>query len=104
MQALHDSKLLLLKIKLDNASRTEAQLTADMHAFALANGLPNYEVHIYPDKLVEAGIGKFAAEKDIDLIMLGTHQAGAFSRLFRGSISKDVVNHLYHPILTFPLD
>jgi len=104
LQALHGSKLLLLKIKLADTRRTEAQITADMHAFAQANRLQNYEVHIYPDQLVEAGIGKFAAEKDIDLIMLGTHQAGTFSKLFRESISKDVVNHLYHPILTFPLD
>jgi len=103
IQKAFNSKLVLLKIKTPSANRTQEEIVADMHAFAKANELENYETNIYSDQNVEAGIGKFSAERDIDMIILGTHQHKGFSRLFRKSISDDVVNHLYHPVLTFPL-
>lgn len=103
LQSVFNSKLLLLKIKKSNAIRSTFEINNDIEAFAKANGLSNYERCIYENESVEAGIGKFAAERDVDLITLGTHQKNGFSKLFRLSISDDVVNHLFHPVLTFPL-
>ena len=103
IQEVFNSKILLLKIKQPGAKRTEAQIMNDMQAFAATNDLSNYEMHIYHDPTVEAGLGKFCAERNIDMIVLGTHQGKGFSKLFRRSISDDIVNHLYHPILTFPI-
>lgn len=103
LQSIFDSKLLLLKVKLNNSIRSKSEIESDMTAFANLNDLSNYELCIYDDESVEAGIGKFAAERDVDLIALGTHQKKGFSKLFRGSISDDVVNHLFHPVLTFPI-
>ena len=93
----------MLKIKKPNNQRTDIQVHEDMEKFAQLNKLENYTLNIYADPSVEAGIGKFCAEKDIDMIILGTHQSSGFSRLFRHSVSNDVVNHLFHPILTFPI-
>jgi len=103
IQAAFNSKLRLLKIKKPNHQRTQEQIENDMKAFALTNDLSNYQMDVYEDKTVESGIGKFCAAEDIDMVVLGTHQAKGFSKLFRKNISDDVVNHLYHPILTFPI-
>ena len=104
IQKSYDSKLVLLKINTKNSNRTEEQVYADMERFAAVNELENYTKNIYTDDSVESGIGKFSAEQDIDLIALGTHQVDGLSKLFQGSISDDVVSHLYHPVLTFPLN
>jgi nucleotide-binding universal stress UspA family protein len=103
IQKAYDSKMLLLKINTPRQHRTYEQVMADMEAFAVINDLQNYSKYIYTDSSVESGLGKFSAEHDIDLIALGTHLGYGFSKLFSGSISDDVVNHLIHPILTFPL-
>lgn len=103
LQFVFDSKILLLKVKKNNAIRSTHEIESDMAAFAEVNDITNYETCIYEDDNIEAGIGKFAAERDVDLITLGSHQKTGFSKLFRMSISDDVVNHLFHPVLTFPI-
>ena len=103
IQQAFQSRLILLKIKVPKHKRTDEQIHQDMHSFARTNGLENYELAIHEDSNVEAGVGKFCAQRDIDLIVLGTHQKTGFSRLFRHNISDDMVNHLFHPILTFPI-
>lgn len=103
IQKSNDSKLVLLQVKTPKRNRTNEQIADDIQAFADKNGLENYSMNIYEDTSVESGIGKFSAENDIDLIVLGTHQGYGFSKLFKGSISDDVVNHLFHPILTIPM-
>ena len=103
IQKAYNAKLLLLKVLTSKENRTQEQIKQDMTSFVESNEVENYEMHTYSDDNVEGGIGKFCAEKDIDLIVLGTHQTRGFSKLFKHSVSDDVVNHLYHPILTFPI-
>lgn len=103
IQSAYNSKLVLLKILTPAQIRTNENIIADMDLFAKRNDLSNFEIETYKAETVESGIGKFTAEHDIDLISLGSHQGHGYSKLFKGSISDDVVNHLYHPILTFPL-
>lgn len=103
IQKAYESKIILLKILTPSQVRTKENIYADMALFAKHNELTNFQIEAYNADTVESGIGKFAAENDIDLISLGSHQGHGFSKLFRGSISDDVVNHLYHPVLTFPL-
>lgn len=103
LQEVFDSKIALLKIKTVKNRRSDEEVYEDMKSFAEVNMLDNYTLNIYEDENVEAGIGKYCAENKIDLIVMGTHQSKGFSRLFKHSISNDVVNHLFHPILTFPI-
>lgn len=104
IQHAYNSKLVLLHVKTNNSNRTDDEIADDIMDFSKTNELVNYSMHIYSDDSVEAGIAKFSAENDIDLIVLGSHQGFGISKLFKGSISDDVVNHLYHPILTYPLN
>lgn len=103
IQAAYDSKLILLKIETPSQARSKEDVYADMALFAKNNDLSNFEIKTYKADKVESGIGKFTAENHIDLISMGSHQGHGFSKLFKGSISDDVVNHMYHPVLTFPL-
>jgi nucleotide-binding universal stress UspA family protein len=103
IQAAYQSLLILLRINIPTQIRSEKQVFDDMQLFAKNNGLSNYVMKIYNDKSVESGISNFIAENNIDMISLGSHQGHEFSKLFRGSISDDVVNHLYRPVLTFPI-
>lgn len=103
IQEVFESKIVLLTIKTPKSQRTESDILDNMKSFAGINMIDNYTLNVYKDSNVEAGIGKFCAEHDIDLIVLGTHQSKGFSRLFKQSISDDIVHHLFHPILTFPI-
>ena len=55
------------------------------------------------DESVEKGIVNFSGETGIDFVAIGTHQRSGLSRLFKHSISEDIVNHVWQPILTFPV-
>jgi nucleotide-binding universal stress UspA family protein len=103
IQEVFQSKIQLLTIKTPKGARSKDEIFEDMKSFAGLNMIDNYECNVYEDSNVEAGIGKFCAEHDIDLIVLGTHQSKGFSRLFKHSVSDDIVHHLFHPILTFPI-
>jgi nucleotide-binding universal stress UspA family protein len=104
IQKAFSSTLVLLKINTPNRSRSDEEIKRDMQEFARINQLEKYTMEMFSDATVEGGLGKFCAENDLDLIALGSHQGYGFSKLFKGSISDDIVNHLYHPILTFPLE
>lgn len=103
IQTIFKSKLVLLKILTKNQVRTLSEIEKTILDFALINKLENYEIQLYKDTNVESGVSKFCAEKSIDLIALGTHQRSGFSKFFRHSITDDLVNNLFHPILTFPI-
>lgn len=103
IQSIFNSTLILLKILTKDQVRSTEEITATIEAFANKNELSNYKIHFYEDKSVEHGVAKFCAEKDIDLIALGTHQRSGFSKFFRQSITDDIVNNVFHPIFTFPI-
>lgn len=103
LQSVFESTIHLLKIKTPSEKKSDETILAEINDFATINFLNNYKPHIYADKSVESGIGRFCAESSFDLVAIGTHQSKGLSKLFRGSISNDIVNHLFHPILTFPI-
>lgn len=48
-------------------------------------------------------ITEYARENKIDLIVIGTHARGVMNRIFRGSVSKSVMEHAPCPVLMVPL-
>ena len=65
--------------------------------------MPKHTLNIYNDVSIEKGILNFAKELDADLIALNTHQRSGLSSMFNDSISEDLVNHAYKPVITFKL-
>lgn len=52
----------------------------------------------------EFGIMEYAMKNAIDLIAIRTHGSGGIWRLFKDSLSQDLVNHSYRPVLTINVD
>lgn len=65
---------------------------------------PNYSLHIYNDVNVEKGILNFANSVQADLIGMCTHgRRTGFAHFFNGSVSEDLVNHAFRPVITFKI-
>lgn len=101
LQIVFKARLHLLKIEKHKESNRE--VFQNMEKFTTLNQLENVEFHIQNDRKVEDGIFYFAHDHNIDLIAMGTHGRTGWEHLVKGSISENVVNHLYKPVLTFKL-
>ena len=53
---------------------------------------------------VAAAINVYAAEHDVDVIVVGTHGRGAVSRLLMGSVAEQVVRSATRPVLSVRAD
>lgn len=103
IQHAFNAELCLLKILTPSSNALVEEVESDMESFAQTNNLENYSLHTYSNDDVEHGIEQFSAKNSIDLVAIGTHQWKGFSKLFRKSISDDLVSELEHPLLTFPI-
>ena len=65
--------------------------------------MDNYSTHIYNDANVEKGILNFAISVNADVIGMCTHGRTGLSHFFNGSISEDLVNHAYRPVITLKI-
>ncbi|OJJ19544.1 hypothetical protein BKI52_22315 [marine bacterium AO1-C] len=101
LQTSSNAQIHLLKV--EKTKETQREIFQQMEKFTQINGLQNVEFHIQNDRHIEDGIFYFAHEHSIDLIIMGTHGRTGWEHLIKGSISENVVNHLYKPILTFRL-
>ncbi len=97
-----EAKIIMLYINRDN-SESQETILSNMQKCATINEFKNYEFQIYNDKNVEHGVSRFCQERNIDLIILGSSQQKGITSLFKHSVSRDIVNHLFHPVITFPL-
>lgn len=103
IQRTFDAQLHLLRVNTPKHFRSEREVKAKMQKFVTVNGLENVVFHCYSDHSVEEGIVHFGLEAPMDIVAIGTHQRSSISRLFKHSISEDVVNHLMQPVLAFPV-
>ncbi len=97
-----DIDLHFLKVNTQRDFQSNREIRIAMEKFAELNDLKDVKFHVYCDETVEKGILNFSADTGIELVAIGTHQRSGFSRLFNSSISENVVNHVWQPILTFP--
>ncbi len=98
-----NAEMHLLKINTPASFDTTREAMRRMRACAEANALEKVHYHVYCDTDVERGIAHFSADTGMDFVVMGTHQRKGLSRLFQKSISESVVNHLWQPVLTFPI-
>jgi nucleotide-binding universal stress UspA family protein len=98
-----DVNLHLLKVNTQRDFLPNRTIRIAMEEFAELNDLANVQYHVYCDETVEKGITNFSADTGIELVAIGNHQRIGLSRMFKSSISEDVVNHIWQPILTFPV-
>lgn len=61
------------------------------------------EVHQFPELSLERAVERIRSELAIDLVALGTHGRGHWSRAFRHSLSEALINHGKLPVLAVPV-
>ncbi len=83
-----------------NFSPTRATLQ-QMDEYIGLHQLEQAEKHVYCAKDIAQGILDFAQDYKIDLIAMGTHNRSNISRIVKRSTTKKMVNHAFHPILTY---
>ena len=103
LQDAFDANINLLKVNTPKDFEPQRKVVLKMQEFADLNMLGDVYCHVYCDESVEQGIVNFSADTGIDFVTMGTHQRGGLSRLFKKSISNEVVNHIWQPVMTFPL-
>ncbi len=102
LQEAFGSELHLLRIRKEKED--EEAIRKRMEEFVARNDLKNVVFNIHQADDVEDGILAYANSEGIDLIAIGNHGRTGIGHLFTKSISEDVVNHIFHPILTYRID
>lgn len=100
---LFEVELQLAYINTPHKFKTTAELDVMFNDFIKNVNFKLSQFHIYNDVTVEQGIRNIAFKMDADLIGIGTHRRKGISYFIRGSLAKDVVNHIKKPILTFKM-
>ena len=94
--AIYNAKLNLLEV--DTPGRDKR--TGDLKNFHATYDGVDYPVDSFKDVSKEAGILHYAKKINADLIAIGTHGRHGLSRFFNPSVSEDLVNHAFCPVLT----
>ena len=97
IEAFH-SRIHLLEFVQDQ--NREVSVKAAMQAFVAKHALQNVLMHVLYEKDVEQGVLHFDQMKGVDMLLIGTHGNGG---LFHKSATERLLNHMYKPMLTFPI-
>lgn len=101
--AIFDAEVHLLFVNTVHNFEATQETSKRIRQFIAGFDMPKHSLNIYNDVSIEKGILNFAKELDADLIALNTHQRSGLSSMFNESISEDLVNHAYKPVITFKL-
>ena len=99
-QQLFDAKIHMVWINTRRNFRPDTYSKPLLKKFAKEMGLKNIQTHVYNNDRVEDGIRSFAESIHGGLIAMGTSSNIGLSRLLRGSVAEDIVNHAKRPVLT----
>lgn len=94
----YDAKLHLLEVS--TGARNKMREDIINQDFSVSFDGVEYPVNVYKDTSKEAGILHYAREINADLIAIGTHGRHGLARFFNPSVSEDLVNHSFCPVLT----
>lgn len=102
MQQAFGAKIHLLRVNTPGNFKTSRYLQESMEAFAKKNELDNVAYHVYCDKDIESGILHFTEDNNMDMISIAV-EPDTLGKLFQKHVSSALVNHVYHPVLTFKI-
>jgi len=75
-----------------------------LEEYASANGLKNYQCHVYSHTEEEDGILAFARTMDESIIAVSTSAHTGLRKVLQGSVTKELVGHAKRPVLTMKMD
>jgi len=100
IQSVYNSKVNLVWVNTPNNFKPDTITRPKLRNFVKSHELDNTEIHVYNDVIEEDGIRHFADEVGAGMIIMGTSSHTGLSRIIRGSIAEDMVNHAKRPVLT----
>ena len=100
IQEVYNSRIYVVWVNTPNNFMPDSVTKPKLRNFVKAHALPNAEIHVFSDVIEEDGIRHFADDLDAGLIAMGTSSHTGLSRIIRGSIAEDMVNHAKRPVLT----
>ena len=99
--SIFDAKIHLVKVNTMESYETSRESRKIIKKFLKRqHDDGEYEITSYNDMLKEEGIIHFAQDYQVDLIVMGTHGNQGISHFFNGSLTEDIVNHAFCPVLT----
>ncbi|ELR71930.1 universal stress protein family [Fulvivirga imtechensis AK7] len=101
LQEFFGATLHVLLVNTASHFRTDKDAVAALEEFAKHYHLKNHTLHFKSYDNEEDGIIDFTYKEGIDLIAMATHARKGLARLFTGSITEDVVNHISAPVWTY---
>lgn len=100
LQASFNSNVHLVWINTPNDFKSDSTTRPLLDKFVADHKLENSTTHVYSDIIAEDGIRNFAEYIDAGLIVMGTNSYTGLSRLIRGSVAEDMINHAVRPVMT----
>lgn len=101
IQEAFNSKLHLIRVNTPRKFMSHDEAMFGMEAFAKAHDLKNVEFHHINDKKIDSALIDFCKIYKIDLMTIGSKQRKGLISVMRGCPSKEIVNQMEFPVLTF---
>lgn len=99
-----DSEILITHVTAERAACMEERdiINGFFEAQAVEEKYPKMYYRAIKNKSVAAGLNLLAEQSDIDLLVLVHHNRNLFQKLFDGSVTHKLADHLSKPMLVFP--
>jgi nucleotide-binding universal stress UspA family protein len=97
---IYGSEIHLLTVNTKENFESYLQSENKANEFRERHNVTDYPFTVYNDHSTEAGILHFAKDIKADMIAIGSHGRSGLARFFNHSISEDLVNHSFQPVLT----
>ncbi len=95
---IFNANIHLLTVNTSDVNRD--QIASRIQEFQRVHKAEHLQYTIFNDKKTEAGVRHFAKRFGADIIAIGTHGRHGIARFFNPSISEELVNHSFCPVLT----
>lgn len=101
LQEAFGSKLHLVRVNTSRKFMSENEALDGMKAFVKDHALTNVEYHLIKGKKIDEALADFCKIKHIDVMAIGSKQRKGLISVMRGCPSKEIVNSMDMPVLTF---
>jgi nucleotide-binding universal stress UspA family protein len=101
IQEAFGSKLHLVRVNTPRKFMSNDDAIFAMKAFTKAHNLENVEYHHINNKKIDSALIDFCKIYKIDLMTIGSKQRKGLLSVMRGCPSKEIVNQMEFPVLTF---
>lgn len=101
LQEAFNSTLHLVRVNTQKKFMSEDEALEGMKSFVRDHDLKNVEFHLIKGKKIDNALQDFCKINQIDLMAIGSKQRKGLVSAMRGCPSKEIVNSLELPVLTF---